>query len=149
MPEALPKTRQAEARALLTKAPYAAPRAQAERQKRAFQTWATKKAVAAATRRLEEDWERLITFYAFQRSTGNTCGRRTWWGRPSRRHGCVRRPPGDSRRWRRDRRHLEDPARRGAQLPAVRRARAAPRVAEDVIYSNGVREKQGNVKAAA
>ena len=30
-----------------------------------FQAWATKKGVAAAGHRLEEDWERLVTFYAF------------------------------------------------------------------------------------
>src|SRR3989441_1585342 len=61
----LPRTRQAEARSLLTKIPYAATREEAERQKGAFQAWAAKKGVPAAGRRLAEDWERLVTFYAF------------------------------------------------------------------------------------
>ena len=63
--DTLPKKLQAEARALLTKIPYAETRAEAEPLKRAFQAWATKQGVAAAGRRLEEDWERLVTFYAF------------------------------------------------------------------------------------
>src|SRR5260370_35376988 len=63
--DTLPKKLQAEARALLTQIPYAETRAEAERQKRAFQAWATKKGVAAAGRRLEGDWERLGTLSAF------------------------------------------------------------------------------------
>jgi transposase-like protein len=63
--DTLPKTRQAEARALLTKIPYADTRAEAERLKHDFQAWATQKGVPAAGRRLEEDWQRLLTFYAF------------------------------------------------------------------------------------
>ena len=63
--DTVPKKLQAEARALLTKMPYAATRAEAERQKRAFQAWASKKGVAGAGRRLDTDWERLVTFYAF------------------------------------------------------------------------------------
>jgi putative transposase len=56
---------QAEVRARLTTSPYAETQAEAERQKRAFQAWAAKKGVAAAGRRLAEDWERLVPFYAF------------------------------------------------------------------------------------
>jgi len=78
MLDALPKARQAEARTLLTKAPYAAPRAQAERQKRAFQTWATKKAAAAATRRLEEDWERLVTLGKIRRGRAESLHQPAW-----------------------------------------------------------------------
>ena len=63
--DTLPKQLQTEARELLTTIPYAETRAEAERQKRAFQAWATRKGVAAAGRRLDEDWERLVTFYAF------------------------------------------------------------------------------------
>jgi hypothetical protein len=62
-----PKKLQAEARELLTKIPYAETRTEAERQKRESQVWATKKGVATAGRRLEEDWERLVTFYAFRK----------------------------------------------------------------------------------
>jgi hypothetical protein len=64
--DTLPKTRQAEARARLTKIPYAETRAEAEHFKRGFQAWATKQGVAAAGRRLEEDWERLVSFYVVE-----------------------------------------------------------------------------------
>jgi putative transposase len=61
----LPKRLQAEAKSLLTKIPYAETREEAERQKRAFQTWATKKGVAAVGQALDHDWARLVTFYTF------------------------------------------------------------------------------------
>lgn len=63
--DALPQTLQAEGRELLTKIPYAETREEAERQKAEFQTWATRKGVPAAGQRLAEDWDRLVTFYAF------------------------------------------------------------------------------------
>ena len=59
------KRRWAKPRALLTQIPYAETRAEAERPQTAFQAWATKKGVAVAGQRLAEDWERLVTFYAF------------------------------------------------------------------------------------
>jgi len=61
----LPRTRQAEARSLLTKIPYAATREEAERQKQAFQTWCAKRGLAEVGRRLDRDWERMVTFYQF------------------------------------------------------------------------------------
>ena len=61
----LPLTLQAAARSLLTKIPYAETREEAERQKGAFQTWATKHGHAEVGRALERDWERLMTFYQF------------------------------------------------------------------------------------
>src|SRR6266545_6087198 len=61
----LPRTRQAEARSLLTKIPYATTREAAERQKQAFQTWCTKRGLAEVGRRLDRDWERMVTFYQF------------------------------------------------------------------------------------
>ena len=61
----LPRTRQAEARSLLTKIPYAATREEAERQKQAFQAWCTKRGLAEVGRRLDRDWERMVTFYQF------------------------------------------------------------------------------------
>lgn len=61
----LPRTRQAEARGLLTKIPYAATREEAERQKQAFQAWCTKRELAEVGRRLDRDWERMVTFYQF------------------------------------------------------------------------------------
>jgi putative transposase len=63
----LPRQRQAEARSLLTKIPYAATREEAERQKRAFQAWCTKRGHAEVGRALDRDWERMVTFYAFPR----------------------------------------------------------------------------------
>ncbi len=63
----LPRTRQAEARSLLTKIPYAETREEAERQKRAFQAWCTKRGHAEAGRALDRDWERMVTFYQFPR----------------------------------------------------------------------------------
>jgi hypothetical protein len=53
--DTLPQTLQGEGRALLTKIPYAETREEAERQKGAFQAWATRKGVPAAGRRLAED----------------------------------------------------------------------------------------------
>jgi putative transposase len=61
----LPRTRQAEARSLLTKIPYAATREEAERRKQAFQAWCTKRGLAEVGRRLDRDWERMVTFYQF------------------------------------------------------------------------------------
>ena len=63
--DTLPQKLQGEARALLTKIPYAETRAEAKWQQGAFQAWATKKGVAVAGQRLAEDWERLVTFYTF------------------------------------------------------------------------------------
>jgi len=64
----LPRRLQAEARALLTKIPYADTREEAERQKRAFQAWCTRKGQGAIGRLLDHDWERLVTFYAFPKA---------------------------------------------------------------------------------
>lgn len=61
----LPKRLQAEAKRLLTTLPYADTREEAERQKRAFQTWCTKHGVAAVGQALDRDWARLVTFYQF------------------------------------------------------------------------------------
>ncbi|MGH7393883.1 MAG: IS256 family transposase [Candidatus Rokuibacteriota bacterium] len=63
----LPRTRQAEARSLLTKIPYAATREEAEHQRQAFQVWCTKRGVAEVGRQLDRDWERMVTFYQFPR----------------------------------------------------------------------------------
>jgi putative transposase len=63
----LPLKRQAEARSLLTKIPYAETREEAERQKRTFQAWCAKRGHAEVGRALERDWERMVTFYQFPR----------------------------------------------------------------------------------
>ena len=63
----LPVKRHAEARSLLTKIPHAETREEAERQKRAFQAWCAKRGHVEVGRRLDRDWERLVTFYQFPR----------------------------------------------------------------------------------
>ena len=63
----LPLKRQAGARSLLTKIPYAATREEAERQKRAFQGWCAKHGHAEVGRVLDRDWDRMVTFYQFPR----------------------------------------------------------------------------------
>ncbi len=63
--DTLPQKLQSEGRARLTQIPYAETREEAERQRDVFQAWATTKGVSAAGGRQAEDWERLVTFYAF------------------------------------------------------------------------------------
>jgi len=63
----LPLKLQVEARSLLTKIPYAETREDAERQKRAFQAWCTKRGHVEVGRALDRDWERMVTFYQFPR----------------------------------------------------------------------------------
>ena len=66
--DTLPQKLQAEGRGLLTQIPYAETQAEAEVQRDAFAAWAAKKGVPAAGRRLAEDWERLVAFYAFPKA---------------------------------------------------------------------------------
>ena len=63
--DTLPQKLQSEGKALLTQIPYAKTREEAEQQRDAFQGWATTKGVGQAGRRLAEDWDRLVAFYAF------------------------------------------------------------------------------------
>jgi putative transposase len=62
-----PLKRQAEARSLLTKIPYAETREEAEQQKQAFQAWCTQRGHAEVGRALDRDWGRMVTFYQFPR----------------------------------------------------------------------------------
>ena len=64
----LPKRLQAEGRRLLTAIPYAETREDAERQKRLFQAWCTKKDVSAVGQALDHDWDRLVAFYEFPKA---------------------------------------------------------------------------------
>jgi putative transposase len=64
----LPKRLQPEGRRLLTAIPYAETREEAERQKRAFQTWCAKKGVPAIGHALDQDWNRLVAFYEFPKA---------------------------------------------------------------------------------
>jgi transposase-like protein len=61
----VPKKQQAQARQLVTQIPYAETRELAEKLKRDFQTWCRKRNLEAAAKRLDDDWERMMTFYGF------------------------------------------------------------------------------------
>ena len=63
--DTLPQRLQPEAKSLLVKIPVAETQAEAERQKRVFQTWCTKKGVAAVGEGLDRDWVRMVAFYQF------------------------------------------------------------------------------------
>ncbi len=148
--DTLPKTLQAEARALLTKIPYAQTRAEAERQKRAFQAWATKKGVAAAGRRLEEDWDRLVTFYAFPKEHWKHLRTTNVVESP---FAAVRLRTAAAKRFKKVEnataviwKTLLVAEQRFRRLDAPE---CLPEVAEGVVYVDGVREKRGNAKAAA
>ena len=58
------KKRQAEAKALLTKAMYAPTRQQAEDEKRIFQRWARSLQYDKAADALDKDWERMVAYLA-------------------------------------------------------------------------------------
>lgn len=61
----LPKHAQGTAKLLLLKIPYADTRAEAERLKHAFTAWCEKRGHRDAAQILEDDWERMVAFYAF------------------------------------------------------------------------------------
>jgi putative transposase len=150
MLDTLPKTLQAEARALLTKIPYAATGAEARRQKRALQAWATKKGVAAAGRRLDEDWERLATFYAFPQEHRKHLRTSNVVKSP---FAAVRLRTAAAKRFNKVEnataviwKTLLVAEQSFRRLDAPERL---PEVAEGVVFVDGVREKRGNEKAAA
>lgn len=59
------KTRQAQARLLLTKIPYAPTQPEAERLKAVYQRWCRQQGLGAVAQVLDRDWERMLTFYQF------------------------------------------------------------------------------------
>jgi len=61
----LPRKQQGQARVLLTRIPYADTREQAEKLKRELQVWCRKRGLEAAGELLDQDWERMMTFYGF------------------------------------------------------------------------------------
>ena len=148
--DTLPKKLQAEARPLLTKIPYAQTRAEAERQKRAFQAWATKKGVAAAGRRLEEDWDRLVTFYAFPKEHWKHLRTTNVVESP---FAAVRLRTAAAKRFKKVENAtaviwktllVAEQSFRRLDAPEL-----LPEVAEGVVFVDGVREKRGNAKVAA
>ncbi len=63
----VPKTRQAEARLLLTQMPYAETQQAAEQRKAGYQRWCRQQGLEAAAAVLDRDWEQMLTFYTFPR----------------------------------------------------------------------------------
>lgn len=148
--DALPKKLQPEARELLTKIPYAETRADAEQQKRQFQAWATKKGAAAAARRLDEDWERLVTFYAFPKEHWKHLRTTNVVESP---FAAVRLRTAAAKRFKKVENAtaviwktllVAEQSFRRLTAPEL-----LPEVAEGVVYVDGVRTKRGNKKAAA
>jgi transposase-like protein len=148
--DTLPKKLQAEARALLTTIPYAPTRAEAERQKRAFQAWVTQKGVAAAGRRLEEDWERLVTFYVFPKEHWKHLRTKNVVESP---FAAVRLRTAAAKRFKKVENAtaviwktllVAEQSFRRLDAPEC-----LPEVAEGVVYVDGMRKKRGNEKAAA
>jgi putative transposase len=143
----LPQKLQAEARELLTKIPYADTRAEAERQKRVFQAWTTKKGAPAAGRRLDDDWERLMTFYAFPKEHWKHLRTTNVVESP---FAAVRLRTAAAKRFKKVEnataiisKTLLVAEQSFRRLDAPERL---PEVAEGVRYVDGVREKRGNAR---
>jgi putative transposase len=148
--DTLPKQLQVPARELLTKIPYAETRGEAERLKQAFQAWAAKKGVPAAGRRLEEDWERLVTFYAFPAEHWKHLRTTNVVESP---FAPVRLRTTAAKRFKKVENAttviwktllVAEQSFRRLDCPEL-----LPEVAEGVVYVDGVRVKRGNEKAAA
>src|SRR5713226_6806798 len=146
----LPKKLQAEGRALLVKIPYAETREDADRHKRAFQAWATKKGAAAAGRLLDHDWERLVTFYQFPKEHWKHLRTTNVVESP---FAAVRLRTAAAKRFKKVEnataviwKTLLVAEQRFRRLDAPE---CLPEVAEGVVYANGVRAKRSNEKAAA
>ena len=61
----LPKKAQARARIMLRALPYAETMKEAQRLKRVFQNWCQAHGYPAAAQVLDQDWDRMVTFYRF------------------------------------------------------------------------------------
>ena len=90
MLDRVPKKQQAEARALLCAMPYAETRQEAEEQRDSF-IERFGNAYPDAAKILRADWERMVTFYGFPKSTGSTCARPILSSHPSRPCACEQR----------------------------------------------------------
>ena len=148
--DALPQKLQAEGRELLTKIPYTETRTEAERQKAEFQAWAMGKGVPAAGQRLEEDWDRLVTFYAFPKAHWKHLRTTNVVESP---FAAVRLRTGAAKRFKKVEnataviwKTLLVAEHRFRRLDAPE---LLPEVAEGVEYVNGKRAKRGTDKAAA
>ncbi|HWF60712.1 MAG TPA: IS256 family transposase [Nitrospira sp.] len=88
--DAMPKHLQPEATSLLKALPYAETQAACEQLRDQFSR-RYRARVPKAVERLHHDWEWLVTFYQFRRSTGVICVPPMWWSRRLRRSGSGRR----------------------------------------------------------
>jgi transposase-like protein len=61
----VPRTKQAEAKLLLTKIPYSRTRTEAEKARDKFEIWCKDKGFTKAAEILSTDWDRMVTFYSF------------------------------------------------------------------------------------
>ena len=61
----IPKRDQAQAKPLLTAIPYATSVQECETKKAKFQDWCLRKGLPGAAHVLDEDWERMVSFYSF------------------------------------------------------------------------------------
>ena len=61
----IPKRDQAQAMPLLTAIPYASSLQECETKKAKFQDWCLRKGLAGAAHVLDEDWDRMVSFYSF------------------------------------------------------------------------------------
>jgi transposase-like protein len=148
--DTLPQKLQGEGRALLTKIPYAETRAEAEARRDAFAAWAAKKGVPTAGRRLAEDWERLVTFYAFPKAHWKHLRTSNVVESP---FAAVRLRTAAAKRFKQVENAtaviwktllVAEQSFRRLNAPEL-----LPEVAEGVAYVNGERAKRGNEKAAA
>jgi putative transposase len=117
---------------------------------RGFQAWATKKSVAVAGRRLEDDWERLVTSYMFPKEHWKHLRTTNVVESP---FAAVRLRTAAAKRFKKVenataiiRKTLLVVERSFRRLDAPE---LLPGVAEGVVYVDGVTEKRGNEKAAA
>jgi len=125
--DALPKKLQAEARELLTKIPYAETRTEAEDKSGSFKRGPRGRGAGDGGASLDEDWERLVTFYAFPEGALKHLRTTNVVESP---FAAVRLRTAAAKAVQesgeRHGRHLEDAACRGAELPSAGCARTAP-----------------------
>ena len=61
----IPKSQQKSSKLILRQIPYAETRQEAERLKGRFQHWCRKRGLEQAAELLDQDWERMVTFYNY------------------------------------------------------------------------------------
>ncbi|HEX2524148.1 MAG TPA: IS256 family transposase [Terriglobia bacterium] len=86
--DGLSKQEQPTAKELLRRMAASPTQAECEKQRDAF-VKRYQNRYPKATERLVRDWERMITFTRFRKSTGPICGPATWWSHPLQRFDCA------------------------------------------------------------